>query len=107
MSGQATSGSVCAAWLQRTGATVATRSSIHDVTVFIIGVLAQQPLVVRADICIAVRFIAELLAPEQFAIALIINCAHDGNMRGCFEFCVKRLFLDTGGTDGNRERANR
>ncbi len=27
--------------------------------------------------------------------------------RGCFEFCVKRLFLDTGGTDGNRQRANR
>jgi hypothetical protein len=27
--------------------------------------------------------------------------------RGCFEFCVKRLFLDTGGADGNRQRANR
>src|ERR1017187_5885051 len=93
MAGQPTSGSLCALWLQRTATTVATRSPIHDVTVFIIGVLAQQPLVAGADIRIAVRFIAKLLAPEEFAIALIINCAHDGNMwdHAC-RFAFSELF---------------
>lgn len=46
-----------------------------------IGVLTKQPLVARADIGIRPRFIAEVLAAEKAAIALVVNCALDGNMR--------------------------
>jgi hypothetical protein len=53
----------------------------------------QQPLVARADIGIGIRFIAEVQAPEQAAIALIVDCAHDRNMRhhAC-RFAVSDLF---------------
>jgi hypothetical protein len=46
-----------------------------------IGVLTKQPLVARADIGIGIRFIAEVLAPKQAAVALIVDCALDRNVR--------------------------
>ncbi len=42
---------------------------------------------------IAIRLIAKVLAPEQLAITLIINCAHYGNMRDhACRFAVSDLF---------------
>ena len=44
------------------------------------GALAEQLLLARADISITFRFIAKILAPKQCSIALVVNCAHDGNV---------------------------
>jgi hypothetical protein len=38
-----------------------------------IGVLAQQPLVARSDRGIGIGFIAEVVAPEQAAITLVMT----------------------------------
>ena len=56
-------------------------ASAFGVMISMIGTLTKQPLVARADIGIGIRLIAEVVAPEQFAITSIINCTHDGNMR--------------------------
>src|SRR5665213_3161850 len=46
-------------------ATVERRSFIQSVTIFVIGAHAQQPLVVRADVGIFIRFEVKVLASEQ------------------------------------------
>src|SRR5260370_33447298 len=78
---QAASRSLRAARIQRTGTAVSCRSFIHGVTVFVIGVLAQQSLGARTDVRIGFRFVAKVCAAEQSAIPLIIHCAHDRNVR--------------------------
>jgi len=54
------------------------RSSIHGTTVLL---LHEEELLAAGD-AYGVWFIAEVLAPEQLAIALIIDRSHEGNMYG-------------------------
>jgi hypothetical protein len=57
-------------------------------------VLLRSSLLLPGQTYVSVfRFIAEVVAPEQCAIALIVNRAHDGNMRDhACRFAVSHLF---------------
>src|SRR5258707_8195697 len=66
---------------------------MHGVTIFVLGAFMQQPLVAGADIGIGIRFIAEVFASEEAAIALIIDWSLDRNMRHhARRFAVSDLF---------------
>src|ERR1700733_211724 len=70
--------SLCATRFQRASTAVAGRSLINYVALFSMDLLSPERLVSRADIGIGIGFIAKILAPEQGAVALVVNRAHNG-----------------------------